>query len=469
MALKHEPLAGVVDRDLEEALKTVLHPAQLAIVEDIAVLLDRLDRCQEPLQLYNFQVTLFHQMHRAQEAQASFNRALKRLASGKSPSRAESDWPTVCAADSALPEGWKLEQRVAERAVRQLRTVGDALAWKVYRYDRRGIIALAQNDASGPFIGKAGLGHELGAVQQRFKDRGHFSLLHDLTNVLRIGDLTECHANGYLELDEVKASDTPSSRSERAKQVRRAQAAIDSIAGTVPLLAMPEAKDEDAVQHIWASSVTYRSDSNQLENLARRAHEGPGWDVRSVGQGRVLAIMDLHRAAQNEDAKGTLAAYERRRAQVLNRVGTERAHLLRGSSADTASRATSIAPFSIFPIPADLRARLICDQVVAEMFIPVERVAAALTRAGCRVEVLLPNESTKLDAGHDVLAAWRGSKRLLMHGPCVGQLLLEVMDLSRWGRACRELIDATDPAPNPVLVLADEGTYWSCGLSALPA
>jgi hypothetical protein len=42
-------------------------------------------------------------------------------------------------------ESWNLEYQVFERVCRQLRTVGDALAWKLFHYERNIIIALSRS------------------------------------------------------------------------------------------------------------------------------------------------------------------------------------------------------------------------------------------------------------------------------------------------------------------------------------
>lgn len=83
-----------------------------------------------------------------------------------------------------------------ERVGRQLRSVGDALAWRASGFDRSYITALSQNAPPGPMAGKAGLNARLVAVEARWNDHGRFALLHDLTSCLRIGDLTDFFPNG---------------------------------------------------------------------------------------------------------------------------------------------------------------------------------------------------------------------------------------------------------------------------------
>jgi hypothetical protein len=43
---------------------------------------------------------------------------------------------------------------VCERVDRQLRSIGDALAWQVFSYDRRVIIAFSRNQVPGPMAGR---------------------------------------------------------------------------------------------------------------------------------------------------------------------------------------------------------------------------------------------------------------------------------------------------------------------------
>jgi hypothetical protein len=85
---------------------------------------------------------------------------------------------------SALVD-WSTERRVWDRIQRQFRAVCDALAWRMFRFDRRYIIAMSRSADPGP-MGKEVLPYELGRVQELWEQDGVFGLLHDLTNCLRI-------------------------------------------------------------------------------------------------------------------------------------------------------------------------------------------------------------------------------------------------------------------------------------------
>lgn len=464
MARRSESLTNIIDRDLGRAIKILRHPAQLATIENVTVLLDLLDSCEDAAELYDFQVRLFHLTYEVQEAHDLMRRSARRVLVGKQPT-APNDWPLICSASSTSADDWDLECDVAERIVRQLRTVGDALAWRVFHFDRRAIIALSQNSPPGPFVGKTGLDYELGAIQSRYRSRGNFTLLHDLTSVVRIGDVTECHANGYRELDEIKSNAGASAHAKRHRQMRRAQQAIASIVEGGPLPIAPN-DPAPATQHLWLTQVRYRSDSNRIGDLAESAAKGAGWAVQSIGQGRVLAFMDIASAARAPDAEKTWEAFARRRAQAIDRVGRDRQHLLRATSADTASRQASIAPYSIFRLPADLRAKLICDHAVVETYVAADRLCAALQGEGCHVELLLPKSNSTIEGDVAVFAASRRDRRLLMHAQSVSQVLFELLDVSRWAAATRELLDEPQPQEHPVMTFSAERDYWTRPLPA---
>jgi hypothetical protein len=126
--------------------------------------------------------------------------------------------------DPNLPETWTLERDICERIGRQFRCIGDALAWRVFGFDRRQIIALCQNAQPGVMAGKEGLHAELNAVAQA-RAAGRFATLHDLTNCLRIGDVTVFADDGGFETIEVKTDAARRSPAQR-RRIRAAQSAV---------------------------------------------------------------------------------------------------------------------------------------------------------------------------------------------------------------------------------------------------
>jgi hypothetical protein len=106
-------------------------------------------------------------------------------------------------------ETWQFEREMCERVARQFRCVGDALAWRVFGFERRNILALCQNDPPGVWAGKAGALAELDAVGEAYRQDGQFAILHDMTNCLRIGDMTIFRNDARDSRDQIRPAAGP--------------------------------------------------------------------------------------------------------------------------------------------------------------------------------------------------------------------------------------------------------------------
>jgi hypothetical protein len=133
-----------------------------------------LRECEALSDFYDFQRYLFGSLHEIEERRAQCSRIIKRLRRGGT---LPADMPSPPHhGDPTQLESWELEAYVFERLARQLRTVGDGLAWYSFGYDRRVILTLSRNDSPGPMYGKEGLPHELGAIQELWETEHHFVL-----------------------------------------------------------------------------------------------------------------------------------------------------------------------------------------------------------------------------------------------------------------------------------------------------
>ena len=133
-----------------------------------------------------------------------------------------SGWPTESLRRSEHPNRsqgwippclstWQLELDICERVARQLRCVGDALAWRVFGFERQYITALARNQSPGMMAGKLGFAAERARVEQARREYGQFALMYALTNCLRIGDITAFTDEGPVQI-EVKTNGIRSRR-----------------------------------------------------------------------------------------------------------------------------------------------------------------------------------------------------------------------------------------------------------------
>jgi hypothetical protein len=461
MARRRNTMAGLSVSELDAVMR---HPEQLSNLEVINGLLRKFDDAgNDPARLRDLQESLYRATYRAQEFGHDIRRVLERLGSGKTTGWPKShdaatdsfiapSWRLQCAPDcrDALP--WDVEQGVAERIDRQLKSVGDGLAWRVYGYDRRAIIALAQNDPSGPFTGKDGLVAERRMLAGLWSEHGHFALMHDLTSVLRIVDITEVQASGSRLLREVKTNPKASAR----KQLRLAQAALDAIAGETPL----PSRDPACQTYLWRSSVQLRTHIRQLRQLIDQASRY-GSHTAKIGD-RVAGAVNLLTAAQaGEDFGDQWETYDTTRQAALHKHLPQSVHRMKSISADAAGRDPAIAPFAIFPLPAWQRAGLICDYVIIETTIAAHSLIAALGKHGMSARPLLPSANGARSPGEEVLEVIKGQRRMVLRGAAVTQMLHEWVLTERYARATAGLIGTTDVAPQGVLTFSNERAQWT--------
>lgn len=457
------PLRGLTISDINQVM---LHPEQQRNLSVINGLLNALDDSRTLEDLFDVQAGLFRYSYRAQLAAHIVGRALSRVKSHKPAdwAGAQGDdaqqfvtppWRLVCDQGSQDPGAWLLERRVAERVIRQLRSVGDALAWRIHRHDRRVIIALSANDPAGPFVGKKGLDSEMARINE-VRARGNFGFMHDLTSVIRILDVTEVDARGARTLHEVKASDTISAHAKWKKQVRKAERLLAAVDGRLPL------PGEDEII-LWRAETQLRTrarDAASLLSLAeQRGHASMRLGDRVVGALYFPTILKL-----NQPKEQLWDTYASRRDRLLGQHQEAHAglHRLKLSSGDTAAREPALVPWGLYPWTAHQRAALICDYLVLEVVSTLDQVADRFRRRGYRVEVQIRPDEPPLDRSKGILAVFDHQSGMTLHVAAVQQLLLEFIDTRCFVDASLEILQTPDRGrpQRSLMVYSNEQACW---------
>jgi hypothetical protein len=446
-----KPGQPLVSLDLSTSMTVLNHPAQRSMIATIADLITRLRACETPGDMYEFQRHLFTYLYEVEERRSECSRVVKRL---KRSASVPAEVPVPANGDPAQLATWELEVYVCDLLARQLRTVGDGLAWTCFGYDRRPILAMSRNDSPGPMYGKKGLPYELGAIHSLWKSEGRFALHHDLTNCLRIADLTEFTAGGNRQLREIKA--TP--HTER-KQMERAQAVVDAIMhGGV----LPGSDGDSRFIELQEPYVTNLKALNDLLQLSKRN----GNHGMKLPQGRAVVASSLPTvvARWKDDPEAGADFFETTKQQAWKRAGiVEVLHHIKGYSGDSAARSPSMAPWTVYPFsPLDC-AGLICDMLVFETTVSADALVESLERAGVKGEILLPMADTTIAGGMPVVKAHWGGRTVTWHAQGLNQLLYELAEPDALARGIAEVLHMGSAPDYPVLVYADERSSWFGG------
>lgn len=135
----------------------IKHPFHRENGERLVGFIKDLRECHSAEDLVTFQRELLTATLAVNLARAERSRVIKRLRKRES---LPVDAPELVTGDPYDLDDWRLEYDVLERVGRQLRSIGDAMAWRAFRYDRRYILALRRNESPGPMtLSKEGTAH----------------------------------------------------------------------------------------------------------------------------------------------------------------------------------------------------------------------------------------------------------------------------------------------------------------------
>jgi hypothetical protein len=334
---------------------------------------------------------------------------------------------------------------------RQLRSVGDALAWRVSQYDRRYVIALSSNNSPGPMSGKTGLPHEIGAAIA-LRNQGTFGLLHDLTNCLRIGDITEFKPDGSRLLYEIKSS--PNAKS--GPQRRRMKAAIEAIMNGGELPGRPGTR-------IVVPTTRCRTHIRTFVSGIMAAVDN-GIAGTAISSSRALTAFSfdtLRRTRMEATAAELVEDFNAARKTAIQQAGIQSAlhHLRVASVTRNHDFVAAVMPFALYPLLPYEAALLICDYLGFDMTVAPERITAQLEHLGFSTDIPLPTANDDLAATDTVITLRRGSRGLRLHPGALYELLMESLDLSTWAAAIAEVMDDPNAPPHPVLALSTTGVW----------
>jgi hypothetical protein len=206
--------SGLVPKDVRRVLDDVVpQPRHRANLDVVAGLIEELQAVDDPASGRALQKKLFEEVasvegeqREARRRKEALDRELK--AAGRSGPVAGTARQLTVRDLQKRSQAAELDVEVLQRTRRQLRIVGDGLLWRAVGLNRA--YAYAVSDAPGrgnlSLSDPEGLGAELDTVERFWRAERSLAVMHDLTNVGRIGDLTVVPRTGTIKVAEVKAA-----------------------------------------------------------------------------------------------------------------------------------------------------------------------------------------------------------------------------------------------------------------------
>ncbi|MEV0640653.1 hypothetical protein AB0I77_38160 [Streptomyces sp. NPDC050619] len=382
------------DADYYDPDEVLAHPRHQEMQPVLATLIQQLRDCTTEEAGVAFQRDLLTRLLEVEKDRKELKRAADRMRKRKSP-HLEAPEPRS-GRDLGNMETWRFEHDVCERLARQLRSVGDALAWRVFGFHRPFILALCRNDPPGPMYGKAGLQAELDRVEEVFKENGSFALLHDLTNCLRIGDVTVWDGANPPCTEEIKTN--PEVR--KSAQIRRINQARAAVLEGGPL------PGSNASELLHDLDLPLRTHLDVLRDALEQAAT-EGIHATAVPGSRALYVVDQYGCVQ----QGLSSAQFNERLQQAVGAALENAgiaasredHNVHFTSMDSTARNPLRVPWANYPLHPVVCARLIGDYAAMTVETSGPALADLLRVVGLDAHWVRPPGKANLKPGDVVM------------------------------------------------------------------
>lgn len=415
-----------------DAIQT--HPVQVEGMRTVVRLIKELRAAESESDLYDLQQSLLAALLAVEDHRAACSRVVKRFRRGRGiPADAvEIRGP----GDINELETWQLERDVCERVGRQIRAAGDALAWRVFDYQRNFIIALSRNELPGPISGKVGLITERDAIHEIWRDDGHFAILHDLTSCLRIGDIT------IFEPDQVVVREIKTN--ERRRTRAQEQRIVEACEALRSQTAMPGGADQVLVE----IDLPYQTHLHVLRDALDLACQRKIQAMKVPG-GRALVAANLFAGAPGATREASAQLFASAFDKVKRRTSITNDDQITMRSVDQVGQIAAMPPWSIYPLSAEMCASLIADAAFFYVSLSGHHVIEALDHYGVAAKWLQPLDQP-VDYHNPLLqVTWldrprrRGSKTT-MNPSELNRLLLEFVDLDMWARSVAITLSRSD-------------------------
>lgn len=390
-------------------------------------------RAKRPYPMLRIQGEILTELISAEETASQYKELLTELESKK-----------ALAEDIAYV---KAEWSKYRRLKYALRDIGDGIAWRLLGFDRFSLSQLASNSRK-PSINKEGTVAELHELGDVINKNNRVAVLNDLTNFLKKGDITAELKDGSIELVEVKSSNVKNKRLTRQR---------NNLEQTISFLNEGEkARGEDLLQttNLKISPQNYM---RNIEIFLRRTKTEYTL-VEKIGEHLIIHVTDF--TSKGSDGKSKIVF--KKLEIALNKWIEKGDDIWKMESGDRRGNVQNFAPFSIFPLPHEMRSKLMTGAMIISAYLNISAVLRYLSQRGwsiLKTPKELSEEIGKSEDGEEneiVAVLKKGQLTVHLPAPIIGRLGHEFLSI----KSLSDILDALftmEPKSADALFLSLDG------------
>jgi hypothetical protein len=290
----------------------------------------------------------------------------------------------LIAAQQQILDRVKRQERVARALQHVLREVGDGIAWRVLRYDRRAFSILGDGQRVGRLASGVGRDAEFAELARLWEEEQTFAIHNDMTNCLRHGDLTAVRpTNGEINVTLIEVKAGPSQDAAQLERLERATTLLREgrlIGGG----------NNDQPLQITVVPGAYDTFLDVLGPLIATTRER-GYEWVRPHECLLVGAADYRVWGLEADRYNALS--QARRAEIGWAPEKEETLAWMASlrrMRDRGESFSSIAPFTLFPLPAEDVADIVFGFIDIVFCLDLRALENTLAEAGLEVDVARP-------------------------------------------------------------------------------
>jgi len=336
-----------------------------------------------------------------------------------------------------------------------LREIIDGMVWRYFDYNRAFMYIVADKQPVDLIVGDKGLVNSLFELADVFINQGDRAILNDISNFLRIGDVTNIKADGTIEFIEVKSSKKRGARFTRQKE--RMQETVEFFNTGIKEL-------DDHKFVISDSPIKQRNYLKQLKDSILRARK-IGYD--SILMGNHLIVETVDNVAIIDSSKA-IEYFSSKHKSIQERWKKQGDFIINVFSFEKLEYAKNFAPYTIFPFEDNIVADILMGKVWIRYQLNNDEVIRIIEKGGWQLieSVFDITEEEVKNSDIEDLSFYKvrkGSCAIAIPAPWFGRLCFEMI-------SPKVLLDELDrqyemgPATGDVSLLTryqDDNNIWN--------
>ena len=255
---------------------------------------------------------------------------------------------------------------------KSLKEIADGIVWKYFNYNRAILYMLADQQPIDTIRLDGGTLNNLYEFSDAFLDHDSVAIYNDITNFLRVGDVTQIKEDGTIEIIEVKA------RKKRGKRITRQK---ERMAEMVEFFNTGIKNYDGKVLKIENSSIKQKTYLNLLKNAILQARR-KGCETLLLGKYLILEIVDYSKSASTSQF---ITYLESRHKTVREEWDKKNDFVHHSFITDKMDYSKNCAPFSIYPFDVETCTDIMMGKLAIMVHFNFSELLRIFSKAGWRI------------------------------------------------------------------------------------